>query len=196
MARPRVMSDEQLEAAAREVFLELGPAAPVADVARRLGVTQAALFHRLGSKEALMLKALCPGAPHALAAFAQTPRTDVTAHQQLAPTLKALLDFLRQAIPGLVILRGAGIALEKALPPGPPPPIAMRAALASFLSMAAEKGLVALDDAAASADAVLGALEARVLNEFLGGRSFIEPDDDDFLARLLDATVPRARPPP
>jgi AcrR family transcriptional regulator len=190
------MSDEQLEAAAREVFLELGPAAPVADVARRLGVTQAALFHRLGSKEALMLKALCPGAPHALAAFGQTPRTDVTAHQQLAPTLKALLDFLRQAIPGLVILRGAGIALEKALPPGPPPPIAMRAALASFLSMAAEKGLVVLDDAAASADAVLGALEARVLNEYLGGRSFVEPDDDDFLARLLDATVPRARPPP
>jgi AcrR family transcriptional regulator len=184
------MSDEQLEAAAREVFLELGPAAPVADVARRLGVTQAALFHRLGSKEALMLKALCPGAPHALAAFGQVPRRDVPVREQLAPTLAALLDFLRQAIPGLVILRGAGIALEKAVPPGPPPPVAMRAALGSFLTLAAEKGLTTLTDARATADAVLGALEARVLNEFLGGRAFVEDGDDEFLARLLEATVP------
>jgi AcrR family transcriptional regulator len=184
------MSDEQLEAAAREVFLELGPAAPVADVAKRLGVTQAALFHRLGSKEALMLKALCPGAPHALAAFAQVPRRDVPVREQLAPTLQGLLDFLRQAIPGLVILRGAGIALEKALPPGPPPPVAMRAALGSFLTVAAEKALTSVTDARATADAVLGALEARVLNEFLGGRSFVEESDDEFLHRLLEATVP------
>jgi AcrR family transcriptional regulator len=185
------MSDDQLEAAAREVFLELGPAAPVSDVAKRLGVTQAALFHRLGSKEALMLKALCPGAPLALEAFRQAPRAHVTLHQQLAPTLLALLDFLRQAIPGLMVLRGAGIALEKALPPGPPPPIAMRAALASFLSVSAEKGLVQLSDATATADAVLGALEARVLNEFLGGATFVEADDATFLGGLLAATVPR-----
>lgn len=194
MPRPRVMSDEQLEAAASAVFRELGPAAPVADVARRLGVSNAALFHRLGSKEALMLKALCPGAPTALEAFAQPPRREVNVHEQLLPTLRALLDFLRQAIPGLLILRGAGIALHKAIPPGPPPPVAMRAALASFLSSAAVLGLVDVREAGAAADAVLGALEARVLNEYLGGASFIAPGDDAFLAQLLAATVPLPSP--
>lgn len=188
------MSDEQLEAAAREVFLELGPAAPVADVAKRLGVTQAALFHRLGSKEALMLKALCPGAPEALAAFEAGPAPDVPVHEQLTPTLHALLGFLRQAIPGLMVLRGAGIASDKAVPPGPPPPVAMRAALAAFLSLAAERGLVHLVDAPATADAILGALEARVLNGFLGGDTFIEGDDQTFLRRLLLATLPTPRP--
>lgn len=190
MSRPRVMSDEQLDAAAREAFFELGPAAPVSDVARRLGVTQAALFHRAGSKEALMLKALCPGAPHALAAFAEPPRADVSLHAQLAPTLSSLLEFLHQALPGLMILRGAGISLDKAVPPGPPPPVAMRAALASFLTVAAERRLTTLTNAAATADAMLGALEARVVNAYLGGPAFIDGDDATFLQGLLEATLP------
>ena len=190
MSRPRVMSDEQLDAAAREAFFELGPAAPVSDVARRLGVTQAALFHRAGSKEALMLKALCPGAPHALAAFAQPLSAADSLHTQLEPTLLSLLSFLRQAIPGLMILRGASISLEKAVPPGPPPPVAMRAALASFLSVAAERNLTTLADSTATADAILGALEARVVNAYLGGPAFIDGDDATFLHGLLAATLP------
>lgn len=184
------MSDDQLHRAAREAFVELGPSAPVSEVARRLGVTQAALFHRAGSKEALMLSALCPGAPHAMAAFAQPPREDVSLRAQLEPTLRALLDFLREAIPGLMVLRGAGVPLEKAVPAGPPPPVAMRAALASFLSVAVARGLTTLEDPAAIADAILGALEARVMNAYLGGASFIDADDGAFLHRLLAATLP------
>jgi len=184
------MTDERLEAAAREAFIELGPAAPVSDVARRLGVTQAALFHRLGSKEALMLKALCPGAPHAMAAFATGPVPGVDLREQLAPTFSALLEFLRQAVPGLVVLRGAGIPLEKALPPGPPPPVAMRAGLASFLTLAHERGLTRIERPAAMADALLGALEARVLNDYLGGASFVDGTDAEFLGQLLHALIP------
>jgi AcrR family transcriptional regulator len=192
MSRPRQVSDQQLESGAREAFFELGPTAPVSEVARRLGVTQAALFHRSGSKEALMLKALCPGAPHALAAFSQPPSASTSLHAQLLPTLTSLLTFLRQAIPGLMILRGAGISLEKALQSAPPPPVAMRAALASFLTLANQRGLTVLP--AASADAILGALEARVVNAYLGGPRFIEADDATFLRGLLLATLPHPTP--
>ncbi len=184
------MSDQQLESAAREAFFELGPMAPVSEVARRLGVTQAALFHRSGSKEALMLKALCPGAPHALEAFSRLPSATPSLHAQLEPTLMSLLTFLRQAIPGLMILRGAGIALEKALPSAPPPPVAMRAALASFLTLSNERGLTVLAAPAATADAILGALEARVVNAYLGGPRFVDGDDATFLQGLLLATLP------
>jgi hypothetical protein len=148
------------------------------------------LFHRAGSKEALMLKALCPGAPHALGALARPPSADVPLQAQLEPTLTSLLSFLRQAIPGLMVLRGAGIALEKAVPPGPPPPVAMRAALASFLTVAAERRLTTLASADATADAILGALEARVVNAYLGGPAFIDGDDATFLHGLLEATLP------
>jgi AcrR family transcriptional regulator len=189
MSRPRTLSDAELHRVAREAFCELGPSAPVSAVARRLGVTQAALFHRSGSKEALMLKALSPGAPEALAAFAQPPRKDRSLHDQLAPTLQSLLGFLRDAIPGLMVLRGAGVSFAKAMP-GPPPPVAMRAALASFLSVADARGLTTLEDPAATADAMLGALEARVMNAYLGGPTFVEADDHAFLKRLLAVTLP------
>jgi len=51
-----------ISAAAREVFLDQGPKAPVAMVAKKLGVSTATLFQRTGSKQQLMLMALQPEA--------------------------------------------------------------------------------------------------------------------------------------
>lgn len=185
MARPRLVSDEELEAGAREAFLELGPAAPVSDIARRLGVTQAALFHRAGSKEALMLRALTPGAPEAVAVFLAGP-TEEPLHEQLTPVLRSLLQFLDVAIPGLMVLRGAGVAMEGA---GPPPPLALRAALTRYLTMAVARRLVTLPKPAATADALLSSLEARALNRYLGGPSFVSGSDHAFIKSLLEAVL-------
>lgn len=60
MARPRSITDEEIKEAAREVFVVHGPGAPVSIIAKKLGVTHAALFGRAGSKEQLMMDALCP----------------------------------------------------------------------------------------------------------------------------------------
>lgn len=189
------MSDEQLDHAARAAFLELGPAAPVADVAKRLKVSQAALFHRTGSKEALMLRALRPGAPEALVVWASPPDATVPVHQQLTPVLRGLMNFLKQAVPGLLVLRSAGLPLERTLPPGEvPPPVALRRALADFLVRAHELGLTALRSPAVVADALLSALEARVFNGWVGGHSFSPDDDDAFLGTLIDGLVPSAAP--
>ena len=46
--------------AAREVFIDRGPKAPVAMVAKKLGVSTATLFQRTGSKQQLMLMAFQP----------------------------------------------------------------------------------------------------------------------------------------
>ncbi len=56
MARPRVIDDERLLAAAREVLVELGPAAVTLQrVAERSGVSAATLIKRFGSKQQLFL---------------------------------------------------------------------------------------------------------------------------------------------
>jgi AcrR family transcriptional regulator len=60
MGRRRQVSDQQISLAAREVFLDRGPKAPVAMVAKKLGVSTATLFQRTGSKQQLMLMALQP----------------------------------------------------------------------------------------------------------------------------------------
>ncbi len=60
MVRPRQVTDEQVLEIAREVFLEHGPKAPVSIIAGRLGVSDAALFKRFGTKQNLVLAALLP----------------------------------------------------------------------------------------------------------------------------------------
>ena len=60
MGRRRQVSDREISVAAREVFIDRGPKAPVAMVAKKLGVSTATLFQRTGSKQALMLMAFQP----------------------------------------------------------------------------------------------------------------------------------------
>ena len=58
MPRPRQITDEQLVAAAHEVFLEQGFSATTAAIARRAGVSEGTLFNRFGSKEELFTAAI------------------------------------------------------------------------------------------------------------------------------------------
>ena len=61
MARPRQVSDVQILEAARACFLEHGASVSTTVIAKRLGVSQAALFKRFGTKEDLLVAALRPG---------------------------------------------------------------------------------------------------------------------------------------
>ena len=74
MGRRRQVSDREISVAAREVFLDRGPKAPVAMVAKKLGVSTATLFQRTGSKQQLMLMAFQPeGAPSRSSTAACSP---------------------------------------------------------------------------------------------------------------------------
>ena len=63
MGRHKVVSDDDVLAAARRVFREQGHAASTRDVARVAGVSQAVLYQRFGSKEQLFFQAMAPSAP-------------------------------------------------------------------------------------------------------------------------------------
>jgi len=58
MARPRTITDEQIVAAAREVFLEQGFSATTAEIARRASVSEGTLFKRFATKEDLFEEAI------------------------------------------------------------------------------------------------------------------------------------------
>jgi AcrR family transcriptional regulator len=190
MARPRQITDEQISAAARAAFLAHGPATTVATIAATLGVSQAALFHRTGSKERLMLAALCPRPPGLFAELEAGPAPDRPAAEQLVDRLAALLGFLRELVPGLVVLRSAGLRVAEALGDREPPPLAARRLLARWLERAAASGALVAPHPAALAEALLGALEARCFNAHLGGEAFAPGEDLPFLRALVDALVP------
>ena len=60
MARPSLHSDDELLDVARDTFLEHGPGVSTQVIAERAGVSQATLFKRFGSKDALLVRALRP----------------------------------------------------------------------------------------------------------------------------------------
>jgi AcrR family transcriptional regulator len=190
MARPRSITDDEIREAAREVFVEHGPGASVKLVAQRLGVSHAALFGRAGSKAQLMLDALRPGQPRALAWLAQRPPR-VGVERRLVEILGDLMGFLERVVPNLVVLRAAGRSMDE-LPggdSGPPPPVALRGALAGWLEEAARAGSLGPMRHAAVAEGLLGAMEARCFNAYLGGAAFAPGDDEAFLRELVDGLV-------
>ena len=58
--RPRSFTDDELLDTARRVFLEHGAGASTEQIAQQLGVSQAALFKRIGTKQELMVRSLMP----------------------------------------------------------------------------------------------------------------------------------------
>lgn len=181
MARPQRVSETQILEAARQTFLEHGAKAPLSTIAKRLGVSTAALLHRTGSKEALLMRSLAPPLSGVLASLRAGPKKGFE-RAQLERLLLELNEFLSQAIPSLVVLRFAG----GLVPTGEPPPtVTLRKALKSFLTK-----LPTRVSAEATSEALLGAMEARAFNRYLGGEAFSPGDDARFLGALLTAFLP------
>lgn len=191
MARPQKVTDEQIARVARDAFLELGPGISVDVVARRLGVSHAALFHRVGSKEKLLTTALAPGPPATLHAFVDGPDTGVPVQRQLEAVLASLLDYFARLVPALVVLRAAGAPIGDDKDRGAPPPVELRGRLARWLKAANRLGLCQVDEPTAVAEALLGALEARCFNAYVGGDAFVTGSDRAFIRRLVKGLVPK-----
>lgn len=193
MVRPKSVTDDEIKKAARDVFVEHGPSAPVSLVAKKLGVSHAALFGRAGSKERLMMDALCPGRPRAVEWLAETPPID-GAQERLAEILADLMGFFHRVVPNLVVLKASGRSMDD-LPSESdmPPPVAIRRALAAWLTDAVESNSVAPLHPPSVAEGLLGAMEARCFNAYLGGENFAPGDDEAFIRGLIEGLVMQRR---
>ncbi|MEX1366161.1 MAG: TetR/AcrR family transcriptional regulator [Nannocystaceae bacterium] len=187
MVRPQQITDAQITDAARAVFLEHGPGASVRLVARRLGVSHAAVLQRAGSKTALLRRALRPGAPEVAEALARGPDPDRPIDEQLIEHLLSAHDFLQQLVPSLVVLRAAGHDFEHEERVAPP--IHLRRLLAAWLTKARRAGAPRMGRPVALAEALLGALEARCFNGYIGGSSFVSGSPQRFVRSLVAALV-------
>lgn len=187
MSRPQRVLDEQIRATAREVFLELGPSAPLIAIARRLGFSQAALLHRVGSKEELMREALRPESTPTMALLARGPSAQVPLEDQLVEVLLHHLGYLRRLIPCLFVLRCSELGVARALQVHTPPPVELRRGLVAWLSRARSEGLLDLAEPEPVAEALLGATEARGFNAHVGGAAYAPGDDETVLRGIVRA---------
>ncbi len=189
MGRPRRISDDDIAREARAVFLLQGPGASTEKIARKLGVSQAALFKRVPTKDELLVLALCPrDTPPVVHQLPMGPDLDRPVPQQLTELVRALLSFFRDLMPALLTLKASGVALERAFPNGRvSPPVKVREDLTLWLKLAHRQRRVRGGDLDAITELLLGALESRCLLEHLSGARASHASDAAFATGIVRA---------
>jgi AcrR family transcriptional regulator len=188
MGRRRQVSDKEISDAAREVFLDRGPKAPVALVAKKLGVSTATLFQRTGSKQQLMLMALQPGVT-AITELDRGIQPGVPVREQLANVMIEINTYLGTIISGSITLRAACIAAD--LPE--PTPMKLRESLARWLREANAVGLLDVNDASTAADVLIGTLESRHIHAYMAQQTLTGKQHREYIAAMLSVVLPECR---
>jgi AcrR family transcriptional regulator len=110
MARPPTISREQILDAARAEFLERGPAATTADIARRAGISEGSIFRRFDTKEDLLVEALLHHGDPAWMALAESLAGTGDLRENIEQITHALLDYFRRVVPAAMMLIACRIA--------------------------------------------------------------------------------------
>lgn len=194
MARPRLVTDEQILGTTRRLVLEEGPGVSLQEIARQLGVTEPALIKRFGNRTQLFLAALRPPEePPWLAAVAPLPDARPL-EAQLEHVLGALHAFFEEALPCWTALRESGIPHDQVMRGDPPGPVRSIEALTRWLRCCHARGLVARVEFESLALAMLGAVQARVLLTHLLRASPIRSSASDYIRHLAALYAAALRP--
>ncbi len=190
MARPQKVSDEDILTTARELLVE-NPNVATTVIAKALGVSQAALFKRFGTKQELIFRALAPPAlPPFLPMFAAGPSLTEPIDDQIKRLLLSLQGFLAGMLPRLMTLKACGLNPMSMLGKYDvaPPVLALRA-MASWLDKAVEQGQLKPHDSAGMAFILLGSIQSRTMLTHLLGDQLPPMDVETYAAQIVDTVL-------
>ena len=188
MARPRSVSDEQILAAARGCFLEHGPGVSTTVIAQRLGLSQAALFKRFGTKDELLRAAMTPerDALDGLLARLERGPDERAIPMQLLELGRLLRSCFEQVLPRIAVLKAAGLSPHPPWKQDDPPPLVVQRAVARWLRRAADAGRLRVDNPEVAAHALLGALHFQSFLAFTAGGRSLPAGDDPQVCQLVE----------
>ena len=111
--RPKTISDEDILRIAMECVLEEGPSVSTTTIAERIGVSQATLFKRFGSKVELLRRALfIPLKVRKIFSILREPEGK-TASDQMKYIYQQLYSFFDDMVPCWSMLHSAGIRIRE-----------------------------------------------------------------------------------
>lgn len=169
MARPRQVSDEEILLAARGCFLEQGPSVSTTVIARRLGVSQAALFKRFGTKEDLLIAALAPPEIPGFVPLADAGPDARPLPLQLRELAGEIHRFLQGLVPCLAMLQASGLDMRTLMTRYQiPPPLRAHRALTGWFERAAAAGRLGPCEPSAVATILIGALQGHRMLSMIG----------------------------
>ena len=189
MVRPRQISDADILSAARTCFLEHGPSLATGVIAKSLGISQATLFNRFGTKEELLRAALnLPEA--AWATNLETGPTQEPIAAQLTTIGLSILSFLKQLMPVMVTLRASGLNPPDFMNQGDaPPPIRRHRQLTRWFELAHERGLLHVPSAPTAAQTFMGTLHARAMMQHIWGQPMVPLSDEQYIDQFVNTLL-------
>lgn len=182
------MTDEAILDVARRV-LHADPTAPTSTIAARVGLSQAALFKRFGTKLALLSRALRMDADPPwidLVRAGPDPRPIPVQLRELGAAIDA---FFHEMVPSISALRASGVDPRSLFRVGrPPPPVRGYEALRGWFERARAAGRIGAVDPASAAMGFMGAFQARAVWRHLSGDqgSSVLPDAEAYLVATVE----------
>lgn len=162
MARPPKITTEEIIAVARQVFLEQGAGASTLVIAERAGISEAAIFKRFGTKQALFLASMGISDDHPWVNVLSkgTPTPEI--RKDLIEICSQILEVYQDVMPRVLMLMNQG---NTSFPPPmfEPPPIRDAQLMAGYLERAIAKGYIKPCNAITVAHAIVGGINSYVI---------------------------------
>lgn len=190
MARPRLISNQQILDATRAAVNQSGPGVSLEVIAGSLGVSQPALLKRFGSRKKLILAALKPPAdPHHAAKLRAGPDSRPL-REQVVEVVTWLSTYFEENTPLIAALRESGIPMCDVFPPtdGEPSPLRIKRGVAEWLQRAKAKGLLVADcDTETVAFSMVATVSSRShMRHLFQGLASLPKPDRTFLKTVAD----------
>lgn len=191
MSRPPSITDDEILAAARAVFLDKGITATVDEVAARCHVGEATVFRRFPTKQALFLAAMDTAAEPPWVQILQNRARGEDTRTTLTELANGILTFGRKMIP-LILMKMSNPAFGER---GPPAARLLRTiqALTDFFEIEIEAGRILAHDPRVAARIWIASLQHFVMFEVFT-KSVDTLSTEVFVEGLVDMFVaPRPR---
>ncbi len=190
MARPRIISDEQILETARECFLEHGPSVSTDMIAEQLGVSPQALFKRFNNKQDLMLAAVAPSEQAPWIDLVEAGPDDRSLREQLTEILLLLADFFVDISRRMSVLRWSGVDWKRLLDQfDEPPPLVDIRVLSGWLSRLADRGLIRPIDYQATAMMMLTSMHGPAMLTDMLGQHPTGHSREEYVALMVDVLL-------
>jgi AcrR family transcriptional regulator len=188
MVRPRQVSDEEILTAAREAIFEAGTSVSTTVIADRVGLSQAALFKRFGTKASIVKRALgVPDRPPWCVLLEGGPDGRAL-DAQLIEVGGVMLAFLTKMVPRLISLRAFGLQMDKMFGDvATSPPVLGKQAIAAWFAQAMDEGRMRCSDPGVLAMSFLGMFQARAFWRHVVGQQPGDTSDDDYVRQVVES---------
>jgi AcrR family transcriptional regulator len=167
MPRPPKITNEEILAAARQVFLEQGQSGSTLEIAEKAGISEASIFKRFSTKQALFLAAIGISETPQYVKLLSGKTSTAAIRTELTEICTQMMEFYQEVMPRVMMMM---TKTKSSLPPLVPPPLRDAQLVAGYLDRAIAQGQLKTCDSMTVAHAIVGAIQNYAMTQTIANK--------------------------